>query len=302
MKLIYENNDVSFEQILSETAEKKYRIKGVFSSPGKKNKNGRIYPMNIWEREVQKYQEHLNTGHPNTLMELNHPPRTHVDMMEAVAKMEKLWIENGYVYGEAVLLDNEKANQLKTLIDNGIKMSVSSRGVGSVKGDIVENFNLVNFDIIPNLGQSDYSAEMYGIVEGVLQDKNFLITESGEIVETAENEILEANQKILDAKYQTKINQIFYSGNIKTMLDIADKIEDKKDKYMLTTYLNLIKDVDIKPSEKVKLILEEYEENNKLNLSDFEKKLAQEKFMDKFSKLMESVKSKPLDNSEKQKI
>ena len=183
MKLMYDNSDVSFEQELTEGLEKKYRIKGIFSTPEKQNKNGRIYPMNIWEREVEKYQEVLKSGHPNCLMELNHPSRSQVDMMEAVARIEKVYIENGYVMGEAVLLDNPKANQLKTLIDNGIKMAVSSRGVGSVKGNLVENYKLICWDLIPNLEQSDHSAEMYGIVEGVLQDKNFLITESGEIKE-----------------------------------------------------------------------------------------------------------------------
>ncbi len=183
MKLMFENSEISFEQELTEGLEKKYRIKGIFSTPEKQNKNGRIYPMSIWEREVTKYQDILKSGHPNSLLELNHPSRSQVDMMEAVAKMEKLYIENGYVMGEAVLLNNPKANQLKTLIDNGIKMAVSSRGVGSVKGNMVENYNLITFDIIPNLEQSDHSAEMYGIVEGVLQDKNFLITESGEIKE-----------------------------------------------------------------------------------------------------------------------
>ena len=72
MKLMYDNTDVSFEQELSEGAEKKYRIKGIFSSPEKQNKNGRIYPMQIWEREVQKYQDILKSGHPNCLMELDH--------------------------------------------------------------------------------------------------------------------------------------------------------------------------------------------------------------------------------------
>lgn len=204
MKLMYDNTDVSFEQELTEGVEKKYRIKGVFSTPEKTNKNGRIYPRAVWEREVAKYQDVLKTGHPNCLMELDHPPRSNVNMMEAVAKMEKLYFENGYVMGEAVLLDNPKSNQLKTLIDNGIKMSVSSRGVGSVKGNLVENYNLITFDIIPNLGQSNYESEMYGIVEGVLQDKNFLITESGEIKEvpvTRDIEIKESKVELtLDEK------------------------------------------------------------------------------------------------------
>lgn len=187
MKLMFENSDVEFERELTEGTEKKYRIKGIFSTPEKQNKNGRIYPMSIWEREVNKYQDILKSGHPNCLLELNHPSRTQVDMMEAVAKMEKLYIKDGVVMGEAVLLDNAKANQLKTLIDNGIKMAVSSRGVGSVKGNIVEKYNLITFDIIPNLGQSDHQAEMFGIVEGVLQDKDYLITESGEIQEVDGN-------------------------------------------------------------------------------------------------------------------
>lgn len=218
MKLMYDNTDVSFEQELSEGVEKKYRIKGIFSTPEKTNKNGRVYPRTVWEREVAKYQDVLKTGHPNCLMELDHPPRSNVDMMEAVAKMEKLYFENGYVMGEAVLLDNPKANQLKTLIDNGIKMSVSSRGVGSVKGNLVENYNLITFDIIPNLGQSNYESEMYGIVEGVLQDKNFLITESGEIKEvqvTQEIEIQEAKieltieeKKLAAERFMSKFSEI----------------------------------------------------------------------------------------------
>lgn len=200
MKLLFETSETNFDQELLEGVEKKYKIKGIFSSPGKLNKNGRIYPMNIWEAEVEKYQEVLKSGHPNALMELEHPPRSNVDMMEAVAKMEKLWIENGYVMGEAVLLDNPKANQLKTLIDNGIKMSVSSRGLGSVKGGLVESFKLITFDIIANLGQSDYNAEMYGIREGVLQDKEFIMTETGEIreVKIVKDEEIENQVQIVE--------------------------------------------------------------------------------------------------------
>lgn len=186
MKLIYEvaEDKVITEQVINEAnGSKKYLIKGIFSSPGIKNKNGRIYPKSIWEREVTKYQDVLKSGSSNTLLELNHPPRQDVDMMEAVAKMTKLYIDGDYVMGEAVLLDNPKANQLKTLIDNGIKMSVSSRGVGSVKNGLVEDFKLITFDIIPNQQQSDLNASMMGIVEGVLEGKEFEMNESGLITE-----------------------------------------------------------------------------------------------------------------------
>lgn len=242
MKLMYDNTDISFEQELIEGASKKYKIRGIFSSPEKQNKNGRIYPMSVWEREVEKYQDILKNGHPNSLMELDHPPRSNVDMMEAVAKMDKLWIEDGYVMGEAVLLDNPKANQLKTLIDNGIKMSVSSRGVGSVKGNLVENYKLITFDIIPNLGQSDYNAEMHGIVEGVLQDKEFLITESGEIKEltskSEEPEIIDESQKNIEEIVESK----------PTISEREKELIQKEFKNKFSDFLSSLKSKDLNES------------------------------------------------------
>lgn len=189
MKLIYETEVANFEveEFFNESTgstSKKYKIKGVFSTIGERNKNGRIYPRNIWETQVAKYQDELANGSSNCLMELEHPARTTVDMMEAVARIEKLYIKDKYVMGEAFLLNNPKANQLKALIDAGITMSVSSRGVGKVGRDnIVEDFKLVTYDVISNQNQSDYNARMQGIVEGVLEDKSFEITESGSIEE-----------------------------------------------------------------------------------------------------------------------
>ena len=249
MKLMYENSEINFERELSESQEKKYKIKGVFSTPEKQNKNGRIYPMSIWEREVEKYQDIIKSGHPNCLMELNHPSRTQVDMMEAVARIEKVWIENSCVMGEAVLLDNPKANQLKTLIDNGVKMAVSSRGVGSVKGNLVENYKLICWDVIPNLEQSDHQAEMYGIVEGVLQNKEFLITESGDIKE------------VVIEKLESEETSKPVEENVDNQIDQIDVVETKKE------------------------------------LSDFEKKIAQEKLLEKFNNIFNDLKTKKVLNS-----
>jgi len=173
-------------------ASKKYKIKGIFSTIGEKNRNGRIYPRSLWETEVSKYQENFSTGSINTLMEYEHPARTVVDPMEAVAKITKLQVKDRFVMGEAVLLDNAKANQLKSLIDNGVKMSVSSRGVGSVKNGVVENFKLVTYDIVA--APSDYNASMNGLVEsyqlneGVIEDLTFSIDTFGNIVPMTECE------------------------------------------------------------------------------------------------------------------
>jgi hypothetical protein len=169
MKLIYDNDaspEIIIEEEVNETTgktSKKYKIRGVFSTIGERNRNGRIYPRSLWEGEIQKYQNNFDTGSINTLMEWEHPARTVVDPMEAVAKVTSLKIKGNHVFGEAILLDNPKSNQLKSLIDNGVKISVSSRGVGSVKNGIVENFKLVTYDIVA--APSDFNATMNGLIE-----------------------------------------------------------------------------------------------------------------------------------------
>lgn len=173
--------------------EKKYKIKGIFSTIGEKNRNGRIYPRPIWESEISNYQENFENGSINTLMEWEHPSRTNVDPMQAVAKIESLKIEGNYVMGEAVLLNNEKAQQLKSLIDNGIKISVSSRGVGNVRNGIVEDFKLITYDLVSD--PSDYNATMNGVCEsyqlneGVVQGKQFKYDTDGNIVEVSEKDL-----------------------------------------------------------------------------------------------------------------
>ena len=173
--------------------EKKYKIKGIFSTIGEKNRNGRIYPKQLWESEISSYQDNFTNGSINTLMEWEHPSRTNVDPMQAVAKIESLKIEGNYVMGEAVLLNNEKAQQLKSLIDNGIKISVSSRGVGNVRNGIVEDFKLITYDLVSD--PSDYNATMNGVCEsyqlneGVVQGKQFKYDTDGNIVEVSEKDL-----------------------------------------------------------------------------------------------------------------
>jgi len=212
-KLMYDI-DASPEFVVEESIDestgkssKKYKIKGIFSTIGEKNRNGRVYPRELWENEVTKYQENFQSGSINTLMEWEHPARSEVDPMEAVAKITELKIQNKYVMGEAVLLDNPKANQIKSLIDNGVKISVSSRGLGTVKNGVVENFKLVTYDVVST--PSDYNASMNGLVEsfklneGIVQDLSFTIDDLGNIVTiNEESEIMydreQINKAVLD--------------------------------------------------------------------------------------------------------
>ena len=222
MNLIFDidsTSKIEVEESINETTgakDKKYKVRGVFSTIGEKNRNGRIYPKEIWEREVANYQRNFKEGSINTLMEWDHPARSEVDPMQAVAKINDLHIEGKYVIGEAVLLDNPKANQLKSLIDNGVKISVSSRGVGSVKNGIVENFKLITYDFVSY--PSDFNATMTGMVEsyklneGIL-DKRFEYDDFGNIVEVSEEQQIksELNKPEVKEAVLTKFKDILGS-------------------------------------------------------------------------------------------
>ena len=90
--------------------EKNYYIEGIFSTPNQKNRNGRIYPLSLWEREVAKYQEEIKSNSMNTLGEWEHPARTTVDPLEAVMKIVYL--------NENEININELWKYLKELLEN----------------------------------------------------------------------------------------------------------------------------------------------------------------------------------------
>lgn len=163
------------------TGSKSYYIKGTFSTIGVKNRNGRIYPQQIWESEVFKYQSQIQENSINSLMEYEHPAdRTHVDPINAVAKIVELRIVEDKVIGKAKLLNNPKANILKNLIDEGIKIGVSSRGIGKVgSNSIIEQFNLITYDVVAN--PSDYAANLTGLSESLKQTE-YDIDPQGHIV------------------------------------------------------------------------------------------------------------------------
>lgn len=194
------------EEALNESGqtEKKYKIKGIFSTIGEKNRNGRVYPRNLWQEQIKEYQNEIASGSINTLMEYEHPARVEVDPMKAVAKISSLKIEGDYVMGEAVLLNNPQANQLKSLIDNGVKISVSSRGVGSVNNGVVESFKLITYDVVPN--PSDFNATMNGmcesqvICEGIITSKEYEQDAYGNFVEKTPSLTLKHKQEVIKDK------------------------------------------------------------------------------------------------------
>ena len=228
-----ESEQHHFELVESiEGDEKHYYIRGKFATIATRNINNRVYPRNLWEREVAKYQTQISEGTVNTLMEWEHPKgRLTVDPKNAVAKITKLWIEGDYVMGEAVIFDNPQAQTIKEMIKHGVKISVSSRASGSVgAGGIVERFDLITFDIVTN--PSDQSATMPGVFES--EEETTGTTEENKmtdqvvmenlvgILRSKNSEIRDLNEEIQILRGEISMNEAQDERIAKLMEEIAD--------------------------------------------------------------------------------
>jgi len=158
-------------QTLTEDAgggKKNYYIRGIFMQSEQVNKNGRIYPAAIMEREVEKYnKDYIKTN--RSLGEMGHPqgPSLNLDRISHLIKEMKM--DGNTVYGKAKILDTPYGNIVKNLIDEGVRLGVSSRGMGSLKqvngvNEVQDDFNLATVDIVAD--PSAPNAFVNGIMEG----------------------------------------------------------------------------------------------------------------------------------------
>ena len=132
--LFLEDFNDNFEYHLTESAKdgRDYFIRGVVSRAGVRNKNRRLYPMSVMKEAVEALQEAVSQG--GFVGELDHPPTPKINVNKISHKITKLNIaEDGAVLAEMVVLDTDEGKTLKKLIDGGVKLGVSTRGLGGVK-------------------------------------------------------------------------------------------------------------------------------------------------------------------------
>lgn len=188
-----------------------YYIQGTFSTIEERNRNGRLYPRHIWETEVSKYINVIKENQVNSLLELEHPAdgRAYVEPTNAVAKMVDIRIEGNRVMGKAKLLDTPKGLILQELAKNGIPISVSSRGVGSLAPDgTVKSYTIVNFDVVSQ--PSDHNANLSSVQESLIQSTNFDITPEGNIVKVCtKNSCITEHREVIDEAVIEKFRTMF---------------------------------------------------------------------------------------------
>ena len=197
MKLISESiEDIEYITEDDEEGKKNYRIKGVFLQAEVKNRNGRIYPMSVLEKEVSRYnKEYVQKN--RAFGELGHPDGPTVNLERVSHMITKLHPDGKNFIGEAKIMDTPYGKIVKNLINEGAKLGVSSRGMGSLEPRrgaqvVKDDFYLATAaDIV-----ADPSAPN-AFVEGIMEGKEW-VWQNGAVKEMD----IEAYRKELDRNYE----------------------------------------------------------------------------------------------------
>jgi hypothetical protein len=194
VKLISESivQDVEYITEAKEDGKKSYKIRGIFMQADIKNKNGRVYPMEILQKEVKRYNEEF-INEKRAYGELGHPEGPTINLERASHMITALYPDGKNFIGEAKILATPMGEIVKTLMDEGAKLGVSSRGMGSLEekkdgASYVRNdFYLATAaDIV-----SDPSAPS-AFVEGIMEGKEW-VWNHGALVQS---ELVEMKERI----------------------------------------------------------------------------------------------------------
>ena len=182
MKLISE--EVTQSEFLIEQndkGQKDYKIKGIFLQSNIKNRNGRIYPKEVLEKEVTRYnKEFINKK--RAFGELGHPDGPTVNLERVSHMITKLYPDGNNFIGEAKIMNTPYGKIVKGLIDEGAQLGVSSRGMGSLEtrggaNYVKDDFYLATAaDIVADPSAPD------AFVEGIMENKEW-IWDNGVLVE-----------------------------------------------------------------------------------------------------------------------
>jgi len=206
MKLISEYVESELNNITEEKdGKRRYVIEGIFMQADSKNRNGRIYPRTVMEQAVNKYvTEQVSKG--RAVGELNHPEGPTINLDKVSHKITELRWEGSNVVGKAQILNTPMGRIVEGLMDGGVQLGVSSRGMGSLvsKGGVNyvgKDFQLATVDIVqdPSAPEAFVNGIMEGVEwiweNGILKPQEIEQLET-EIKKTPSNRLAEAQMKV----------------------------------------------------------------------------------------------------------
>jgi len=202
MKLIAEQlTDVEFITEDKDNGKKDYKIRGIFMQSDIKNRNGRVYPQEVLAKEVAKYNKNFISQN-RAFGELGHPDGPTVNLERVSHMITKLAPDGKNFIGEAKIMDTPMGKIVKNLMDEGARLGVSSRGMGSLEQRNGANYVKDDFylatagDIV-----ADPSAPN-AFVEGIMEGKEW-VWDNGALLES---EVAELKTKFDVKKRQRQAN------------------------------------------------------------------------------------------------
>jgi hypothetical protein len=184
-------------------------IEGIFMQSNKENRNGRIYPKNIIEKEVERYQNIISSK--RSLGELGHPTNPTINLNTVSHLITKLKLEGDNVIGRAKILDTPMGKIAKNFIEEGVSLGVSSRGLGSLKEkngimEVQNDFYLATIDIVADPSAPD------AFVQGIMENEDWILNNgiwTKIQVDTAKNIIRKTSSKNLEEKKLKMLESFF---------------------------------------------------------------------------------------------
>lgn len=172
MKLICEQiENVRYVTEAKESGKKDYFIEGIFMQGNIQNRNGRVYPVSVLQKEAERYMKE-SVQQNRAYGELGHPQGPSINLDRVSHMIKELRQDGNNFYGRAKIMDTPMGNIVKNLMDEGASLGVSTRGMGSIKEnkqgfmEVQDDFHLATAaDIVADPSAPD--AFVRGIMEGV---------------------------------------------------------------------------------------------------------------------------------------
>ena len=184
LKLISEHIEQDTDYLIEakEDGSKSYKIKGIFMQADIKNRNGRVYPMEVLNKEVKRYNKEY-IGEKRAFGELGHPDGPTVNLERASHMITALYPDGKNYIGEAKILGTPMGNIVKNLMDEGAKLGVSSRGMGSLDQKNGANYVRNDFYLATAADIVADPSAPNAFVEGIMEGKEW-IWDNGALLES----------------------------------------------------------------------------------------------------------------------
>ena len=175
LKLISEHieHDADFLIEQDDKGNKNYKIKGIFMQADIKNRNGRIYPMEVLQKEVKRYNKQY-VNEKRAFGELGHPDGPTVNLERASHLVTALYPDGKNFIGEAKILSTPMGEIVKSLMNDGAKLGVSSRGMGSLDQKNGANYVRNDFYLATAADIVADPSAPNAFVEGIMEGKEWI--------------------------------------------------------------------------------------------------------------------------------